>query len=95
MQNELDATHPGAIQILGVNDIGLDSGNPSITAGRDLPWLQATAQYDVWNDWAVTYRDVIIVDAHNVDVGAYNLTTFDLADAGNYDTLKQMLIDAI
>jgi hypothetical protein len=95
MQNELDATHPGEIQLLGVNDIGFDSGNPSITDGRDLPWVQATTQYDVWDDWSVVFRDVIIVDANNVAIGSYNLTTFDLADPGNYNTLKQMLLDAI
>ena len=81
--------------MLGVNDVGFDSGNPSITAGRDLPWLQATTQQDVWDDWAITFRDVVIVDANNIEVDAFNLTTYDLSDPANYSTLKQMLIDAI
>ncbi len=82
------------VQILGVNGIGLESGNPTITSGRDLPWLQDTAAEDVWTKWAVTYRDVVILDSAGYRVGVYNLTEHDLADTGNFATLKQLLVDA-
>ncbi len=50
---------------------------------------------DVWTDlWSVNYRDVIILDGDNVQVGVYNLTTYDLGVAANYDALRQMLINA-
>jgi len=80
--------------ILGVNDIGFESGNEDITDGRDLPWLQATTDEDVWQDWGVTYRDVWVLDAENVPVGVFNVTGNSLADAANYDALKQLFLDA-
>jgi len=42
----------------------------------------------------VTYRDVIILDADNIPVAVFNLTTHDLSAAGNRDALKQKLRDA-
>jgi len=101
MQQELRATYPVLrIQFLGVNEKGQEPGNPSITAGRTLPWLQdvdadGNAKSDVWYDrWNVTYRDVVILDGSNAKVGVYNVTVHDLAAAGNYATLKEMLVDA-
>ncbi len=101
MQKELDADFPLLdIQIIGVNEAGEESANSSITAGRNLPWLQdvdgdGDGLSDVWrNLWDVTYRDVVIVDADNVKLGAFNLTEHNLASPENYDALRQMLIDA-
>jgi len=101
MQQELRATYPVLrIQFLGVNEKGQEPGNPSITAGRTLPWLQdvdadGNAKSDVWYDrWNVTYRDVVILDGSNAKVGVYNVTVHDLAAAGNYAALKEMLVDA-
>ena len=56
--------------------------------GRDLPWLQETAQDDVWGAWSVTYRDVIILNSENVQVDAYNLSSNNLADVAKRDELK-------
>ena len=101
MQTDLDTNHPGlGIQILGINKEGEESGNGLATAGRDIPWLQdvdadQNGQSDVWTDWKVTSRDVVILDANNVQVGVYNLTLNSLYYQANYDTLKQMLIDAV
>jgi hypothetical protein len=39
----------------------------------------------------VVYRDVIILDANNVPVGVFNLTSHNLADPIHYATLKAML----
>ncbi|MCA9592208.1 MAG: hypothetical protein KC776_02830 [Myxococcales bacterium] len=82
------------IHVLGVNGIGLESGNGSITAGRDIPWLQDVAAEDVWTQWQVTYRDVVIVGPQSTKVGVYNLTLHDLADPTNYAELRQLLLDA-
>ncbi len=82
------------IQILGINAAGLESGNPSITAGRALPWLQDTPEANVWAAWQVTFRDVVILDTENRPVAAYNLTVHDLADPASYAELKQLLTDA-
>lgn len=87
------------IQILGMNPIGHEIGNSAVTEGRDIPWLQDTdedgdGQWDNWlTSWPFVYRDVVIVDANNVAVDAYNLTLHSLEESENYDTLRQMLID--
>ena len=52
------------------------------------------ARSDWWGTWAPTYRDVLIADADGELAGIYNLTDNSLSDDGNYDALKQMLIDA-
>ena len=49
----------------------------------------------MWTDrWNITYRDVILLDGDNVQVGVYNLSTYDLGNAANYNALRQMLINA-
>lgn len=101
MQMELRADYPQlAIQILGVNEAGYESGNDLATAGRDVPWLQdvdgdGDGQSDVWTSWDVTYRDVVILDAANTRVGVFNLTSQSLQVPDNYNTLRQMLVDAV
>lgn len=77
-----------------MNDAGFESANETICEGRDLPWLQNTPEADVWNVWSVTYRDVWVLDADNVPVGIFNVTNNSLQDQDNYDTLKQMFLDA-
>ena len=63
MQDELDAMDlPVDVQIIGVNQVGHESQNATMVEGRDLPWLQETADLNVWNLWDVTYRDVILLD---------------------------------
>ena len=95
MQNDLDTNYPDLdIQILGVNAVGKESGNPSVSSGRDIPWLQDD-ESDIWTNWGITYRDVVIVDADNVMVEAFNLTTYDLRNSDAYDTLKQKFINTV
>lgn len=93
MQAEIDATaSPKEMHILGLNEVGHESGNEGMCEGRSLPWLQDTAEQDAWGDWGVTYRDVVILDAQNVPRAVYNLTTYDLADSANYDSLRTLLV---
>lgn len=80
------------VRIHGVNGLGLQSGNAAVTAGRDLPWLQPTdPSTDPWTSWAVTYRDVIILDEENLPVAVYNLTVHNLRDQVNRDELTALL----
>ena len=71
MQAALD---PAAHRILGLNEVGHESGNDAFCEGRDLPWLQDTADAGVWQEWGVVYRDVVILDADGEAVEVYNLT---------------------
>jgi hypothetical protein len=83
-----------AIQILGVNATGLESGNDAMTAGRTLPWLQPATDQDVWTPWQVEYRDVVILGPGNERLGTFNLTLHDLSDPANYAALKNQLVEA-
>lgn len=65
-----------------------------MVSGRFIPLLQDTADVDAWTAWQVEYRDVIILDRDNVPVGVFNLTEHDLSMMGEYETLKNILIDA-
>ena len=100
MQRELDASHKLLeIEILGVNDWALETGNEDISQGRDIPWLQdvdgdGNGVSDIWEQWGVTFRDVVILDANGEKVEAYNLTVNNLSEPGNYNTLRQMFINA-
>jgi hypothetical protein len=98
MQAEVNAAATSyVVQILGVNQAGNQTAYNDPGAfcdGRDLPLLEENAGDDVWQSWAVTYRDVYILDANNELLAVYNLTQHDLGDSANYDELKQLLIDA-
>lgn len=95
MQAELNAESTlRPIRILGVNEIGHESSNSAMMSGRVLPWLQATADANVWQLWSVTFRDVVVLDAQNRRITAYNLTSQDLSNADNYAALKSILRDA-
>ena len=95
MQVDLDTNFPTLeIEILGVNEIGLEGGNSTICNGRDLPWLQDVVDENVWGSWAPTYRDVVVLDGDNVIFGVYNLTGTSLAVPANYDALRQLFLDA-
>ena len=74
-----------------MNSAGSESGNAETCAGRVIPWLQDTPDEHVWAQWRIEYRDVIILDKDNMEVGVYNLTANDLAVPANYDALKNML----
>jgi hypothetical protein len=92
MQAEILAANPASAQrLLGVNQTGYEAGNASVTAGRTIPWLQDTAAVNAWSSWAVTFRDVVILDALNRKVFVYNLTVHDLGNPTDYAQLKGIL----
>ena len=77
-----------------MNETGYESGNDDIVAEGDLALLQDDATAAVWSSWGASWRDVIIVDADNVPVYTYNLTTYSLSDPANYAQLKAILVAA-
>jgi hypothetical protein len=96
MQREIDTEAAGTqglpVKILGVNDVGQESGNSLIVAGRTLPWLQDVVQQSVWSSrWHVDWRDVFVLDPQNRKITVYNLTVHDLASPANYQELKSIL----
>lgn len=103
MQGELSSEYPDKpITIIGVNEVGHESGNALMSEGRSVALLQDVdannnGVSDVWYDqWDITYRDVRILNQENELVGAVNLTPpagFDLSENANYEALKQILVD--
>jgi len=69
-----------------------------MTDGRTTPWLQDVDANnnqlsDIWTEqWDVVYRDVIIVDEDLTELGAFNLTTYNLADPDTYTALRDILV---
>ena len=79
------------VRIVGVNEIGQESGNPLIAPLCELPWLQDTEAQRVWERWEPSYRDVIVLDEENERVAVFNVTTYDLGTPANFDSLKTLL----
>ena len=93
MKDQLEAEHPElAINLLGVNEVGHEAGNTLVTTGRDIPWLQDTAESDWWGIWDPTYRDVIVLDGHGELVLVYNLTQKPITENANYFELYDLLV---
>lgn len=94
MMKELESEHPGAVQLLAINQAGHEASTETMAALGDIPLLQDTPDANVWASWTAVYRDVVIVDAEGMRVEAYNLTTHDLSNPTNYADLKAKLLDA-
>jgi len=77
-----------------VNGLGYEDGNDAFTDGRDLPWLQETADEAAWSLWGVEYRDVVILDADGAYSAAFNLSEYDLEDPSNQQVLLDLIDDA-
>jgi hypothetical protein len=94
MQAEINGTNPPRpVYILGINEAGQEAGNTSFFySGRTLPWMQDTVQQNVWGNWHVTWRDVVVLDKLNQPVLVYNLTVHDLGNPVNYAELKNALL---
>ena len=59
-----------------------------------MPMLQDVADVNLWESWAVTYRDVVIIGADGKKAGVYNLTQNNLNDSASYEELKTMFLEA-
>jgi hypothetical protein len=67
----------------------------TMAALGDLPLLQDTTTDDMWNAWAVTYRDVVLLDGTNRVIGVYNLTSNDLNTPANFSALQSQITAAL
>lgn len=85
------------IQIIGINEVGYEIANQTITDTRDAPWLQDIEEINAWELWDVTYRDVYILDQDLKLRGIYNLTSsnHNLNEEQDYLELKEILIGLI
>lgn len=77
-----------------MNEVGNESGNALMVEGRTLPLLQDTSPSQAWGPWAVTYRDVIIVDGQGLRRDVYNVTLHDLSKPEHSAALKAKLLAA-
>ena len=80
-----------SIYILGVNEVGFETANTQVTEGRDLPWLQDTADINLWGKWDVGYRDVIIFDKELTYKESYNLSINNLNEEPSFEDLYSIL----
>ena len=93
MQNELTSEFPSLnITILAVNEVGHETGNDSIVAVGDLAVLQDDTSATVWSAWGASWRDVVVLDANNVEVYRFNLSTYNLGSDRDYDHLKAVFV---
>lgn len=95
MEDELDAEHSGlGLDIVTVNETGLESGNDDLIAVSTLPLVQDDAETDVWGAWGAEWRDVYVLDRENRVVAVFNLTSHDLSDSANYTALYELFVAA-
>ena len=106
MQAELEIEYPQYdIQILAVNQTGNSGGEALVASLGDLPVVQDNSTVSIWDTWhAMTpnpstnagapWRDIHILNPDSEIISTYNLTVYNLQNTQNYDTLKQMFVDA-
>ena len=80
------------VQFLAINELGHSSGIDTAVENVSLPLLQDDSTQEVWSNWGVTYRDVIILDSENKISGVLNLTTNPLAEEANWNQLKELVL---
>lgn len=99
MQNEINthvSNNAGTlnVNILGVNEIGFAHGKNSLNSSHSLPLLQEISQYNIYNSWSITYRDVWVLNEVQEPYAVVNLSTYNLSDPVNYNGLKNLFIGA-
>ena len=95
MEDELDAERSGlGVDIITVNEAGLESGNDDLIAVSTLPLVQDDEATDVWGTWGAEWRDVYVLDGTNEVYAVFNLTTYSLAVPENYEALYALFVEA-
>jgi len=95
MQDDFAERYPSVeVQLIAVNEQGHSSGIEKAVEENTLPLLQDDNTQNVWENWAVTYRDVIVLNGENKITGVLNLTENSLAEEEHYATLEGLLLEA-
>ena len=92
LQTEIDSLGwPLEVHFLGINETGQEPGNYLIPFVAHLPWMQDDATQHVWTSWGANWRDIMILDKNNTPVARFNVTTYNLTNPANFDSLKTLL----
>ena len=111
LYNELVSEGINDVKIIGINGFQYieDSYSCMIcndecttcSEPRTLPWTQdidedGDGNGDVWEDWGITLRDLVIVDRDGVELARINLT-YNNPDPNstcgeNYETIKNLIL---
>ena len=94
MQTELNNLNIKA-NIIGINDQNKSSGNEGMVEGRDLPWLQDLETTNVWSEWQISYRDIIILNTDNEYESLINVTIDNLTTEDGYNKLMNLITDTV
>jgi hypothetical protein len=80
------------VSITVVATIGSEA-NPTLLVGMEtLPLVLDSPTANVQRDWMSTVRDVVVLDETGTRQLVYNLTTNNLGDMANYESLKGSLL---
>jgi len=96
MQGDVDALDtPVPITLIGINQVGYESGNDTITSDVDLPWLQDTQQADVFGAWPpARIRELKIVGRDGQVAATFDLNQDDPVDEQAYQRVLDALVQA-
>ena len=111
LYNELISEGIDDVKIMGINGFQYiddsyscmicDEGCTTCSEPRILPWTQdidedENGDGDVWEEWEVTLRDLVIVGRDGVELARINLT-YNNPDPNstcgeNYETIKNLIL---
>ena len=96
VQADLDANYGSlGIEILGINIIGGESGNPLLTSLVDLPWLQDDSSTEVADLWGAPQRELVILDEDNLPIHRHDLTQHDVCVSAEASALLNLLVTSV
>ena len=72
--------------------MGADSDHAFIVTVGDLQVFQDDTSATVWSSWGSSWRDVVILDADNVAVYRFNLSTYDLGTTSDDAHIKAVFV---
>jgi len=96
IQADLDANYASlAIEILGINIIGGENGNPFLTSLVSLPWLQDDSSTEVADLWSAAQRDLVILDEENLPIQRYSLASHNICESAEASALLNLLVTSV